>query len=313
MGKRKSPLSRLSVAVWVLLFVVGASATLAAFQLPSDSGWRPALFSIGISIVATTTITVIDALFGTDTFSRLSALEDKMEVRLGQLGQLVDQLDGRTQERLGELGRLIDAQKLYKAGLRGAYADDTKATESGFLSAHLEGATHVDMLHNAGRNTIRTYRRALENAIKSNRCVVRVLMADPSSNLWGDSALNRSLAPDSKGHEPIRQIIEETKQMYETMAERLRQITSPDLCGSLEVRLYQGISPSNMIIIDDAFIRHTPRLILTHSEDVPVFDFEGHTGDGSLVDRYINSFEDAWKDSSDKQVVSFNVEGASRR
>lgn len=313
MTKRKSPITRLSVAVWIILIVAGAFATLTAFQISSDSGWRPALFSIGISFIATTTVSIVDALFGTDTLSRLSELEDKMEGRLGQLGQLVDQLDGRIQGRLGELGQLIDAQKLYTAGLRGAFADDTKATEGGYLSRRLEGATRVDMLHNAGRNTIRTYRRAIENAIRSNRCVVRVLMADPESDLWRDPALNRSLAPDSKGHEPIRQIIRETLEMYQTMAEKLSQSSSPDTCGSLEVRLYRGISPSNIIIIDETFVRHTPRLILSHSEDVPVFDFEGYKGDGTLAGCYIAAFDDAWKDSSNKQVVSFNAKVASQQ
>jgi hypothetical protein len=58
------------------------------------------------------------------------------------------------------------------------------------------------------------------------------------------------------------------------------------------VKLFQGLSPSNVLIIDQKLVRHTPRVMYYHTEESPLFDITEERG--ALFEFYRKAFKKAW-------------------
>ena len=62
--------------------------------------------------------------------------------------------------------------------------------------------------------------------------------------------------------------------------------------GALTVKLFQGLSPSNVVIINQQLVRHTPRVMYYHTEESPLFAF------------YKKALDDAWKWKANLEMES---------
>jgi hypothetical protein len=150
------------------------------------------------------------------------------------------------------------------------------------------------MLQNAGGYTIRRHRPAILQALMEYGADVRILLSDPNDSIWDNPAIGKILAPDRGDGQTIRDLINGSIAEIKRIVEEMQRPTTPNRGvrrGALTVKLFQGLSPSNVVIINQKLVRQTPRVMYCHTEESPLIDIAEERG--PLFAFYKKAFDDA--------------------
>lgn len=196
------------------------------------------LFAVGTAIMASTLLSAVHAILGTDIAS--------------------------------QLGRRMEFNKrVYNAGLEAIHL---RPAESIFDL--LETAESIDMLGVTLRPTYQRYEHRLLTAIERHGCKVRIIIADPAHSFWADSTVADGFGPGIDHSSDILWV----KAQIEKRIEELKHRNPPLPSGGIELRYYPSIPTCSIIIVDNEISRLTPYLPYAISASAPKYDMTRERG-----------------------------------
>lgn len=227
--------------------------------------WSVSFLSIGISVLTTVLLTIIYSVSKTDA---ASIIEQKLNF----------------QSRVFDMG--LDAVHL-------GIGDESIFDR--FPRAH-----SIDMMYNTAKNCTFRHGNRIENAIITNGCRVRILIADVETKALQDSSVVNALCPGTDIPSELRDVTAH----IQLIKERLERHFPPLKAGSLELRKYSFVPTNSIVIVDGEVARHTPYLPHYHSSEVPIFDVTKERG-GKLFMVYYKVFNEIWDQSTVILKVDF--------
>jgi hypothetical protein len=246
---------------WVVqlaLLLIGVLLVFVSTIFTSGSRVSLGTFSVGVALISTTVLTLLNNIFGTD-------IPSVIEQRLG-----------------------FD-RRIYDMGLEMIHirAGDETVFEK-FDYAH-----SIDIMYNTAKNPLHRYKSRIANAIINRNCRVRIIITDPNNLVLKNGAISDALCP---GTDIVGELRDVTNYLRLMVAE-LKNRNPPLKGGSIEVRVQPALPTGSIVIVNGDIARYTPYLPYLHSTEAPVFDVTRERG-GHLFNQYENTFNRVWGKST---------------
>lgn len=249
---------RLLYAVRVVLLLIGVVLILIAALLKAKTQLSLALFSVGVSVITGSVVSLLSTIFGTDIAS-----------------QIEDRLNFQTE--------------LYNSGLDRVW---TRFSDSSIFE-QMTRARKIDLMFNSGKGFITYQGPRIKDALLHN-CSIRVAVADPANLAYADSDLTDALCPGTD----VPQEIRETVAFFNRLISELQSTSRGLALGSLEVRLFRCFPTMTLVIVDQVIAQFTGYLPYVHSAESPVYQVRASSHGDSLLYQYQQAFERVWSSST---------------
>lgn len=255
-ARGRSP--RLLYAVRVVLLLVGVVLILVAALLKANTQPSLALFTVGVSLITGSIVSLLSTIFGTDVAS-----------------QIEDRLNFQTD--------------LYNSGLDRVWL---RFSDSGIFEQMTRART-IDLMFNSGKGFI-TYQAPRVRDALLHGCSIRVAVADPGNLAFVYSDMIDALCPGTD----VPQEIRETVSFFKSLVSELQSGSSGSTLGSLEVRHFRCFPTMTLVIVDQAIAQFTGYLPYVHSAESPVYQVRASSRADSLLSQYQHAFDRVWNNST---------------
>ncbi len=248
----------------VALILAGILLLVAPAATGLTGAWMTVLLSLGIALVAPSTLSLVYSWFGIDV---ITALEER-------------------------LGIHSDVQEV------GLEAVHLNASEDDGIFRRFADAHSIDLMYNTGKTTIQRYGPGIEKAIQAHQCKVRILLSSPENAYWKLEPVRAGLCPGINIVGEIEDVEATITRIIASLEGSVRRFKG----GSIELRYYACVPTASIVIVDGAVARHTPYLPYAHSAEVPAYDAASARGD-TLFAQYQTAFDRVWEASSSQVIL----------
>jgi hypothetical protein len=258
-SKARSLSPRLLYAVRMVLLLIGVILILVAALLRANSQLSLALFSVGVSIITGTVVSLLSTIFGTDVASQI---EDRLNFQID----------------------------LYNSGLDRVWLRFSDSS----IFEQMTRARTIDLMFNSGKG-FTTYQGPRVRDALLHGCRIRVAVADPANLAYAHSDLTDALCPDTD----VPQEIRETVAFFNSVVSELQSSSSSgSTLGSVEVRHFRCFPTMTIVIVDQDIAQFTGYLPYVHSAESPVYQVRASSRGDSLLSQYQNAFDRVWNNST---------------
>ena len=226
------------LVVQLLLLLFGIILILLSAMAKTGSQLNLILFSLGTSFIASTLLSLLNSLFGTDT---PTVMEQKLEYK----------------------------RKVYDAGLEAIfYHGDMSFFEK------LDHAHSIDLMYTTAKAISHHYGHEIMQAIEIRGCKVRLVISDPKNIIWKDTEICSAAAP---GIDIVNEI-KDTLAYLSFLIDDLKKKTPSLKSGSIEIKMHPYMPTSSIAIIDGKLVRHIPYLPFFGVAESPKYDITKERG-----------------------------------
>jgi hypothetical protein len=292
------------VIIFLLGFVLVLVGLIFAFKMGEHGTVLQAVVpAVGTSLIATAIATALSDFFQSERKDEITkdlqqACKDEKELFKREKKDFI--------KRSGELGDLLtramrlDAEQSLGRGFRGVEWSKYRNYEE-----MIRNAKKLDYMCHNGGSIIRQNIGPLNDAIKSNKVMVRVLINNNKYPMFNSSHENhkeykemlQAYCPDQEGHEgEAANTIADLKRINKTIKE-----------GEKKIKAYSAecFIAGQVLIIDNRYVFYTPYIPYVLIAESIRFQFEHYLEEDCVekdfAQKFITSFESAW-DSAAKDT-----------